>query len=50
MSKRKRDAAKVHVNLRVPDEVLQYFKQFPNYTAKMREVLADYVSKQKALP
>lgn len=32
--------AMVHVNLRVPSEVLDYYKQFPNYTQKMRNVLA----------
>jgi hypothetical protein len=29
-------------NLRLPTEVLDYYKTFPSFTAKMREVLADY--------
>lgn len=35
--------ALAHVNLRVPADVMEYFKQFPNYTGKMREVLTEYV-------
>jgi uncharacterized protein (DUF4415 family) len=42
VKKRKRESAKVHVNLRLAPEVLAYFKQFPNYTGKMREVLTRY--------
>ena len=29
-------------HLRIPTEVLDYYKTHPSYTAKMREVLADY--------
>ncbi len=29
-------------HLRIPTEVLDYYKTYPSYTAKMREVLADY--------
>jgi len=31
--------ALVHVNVRLPIDVLDYYKQFPSYTIKMREVL-----------
>lgn len=29
----------VHVNVRIPEDTLAYFKQFPNYTCAMRVVL-----------
>ena len=32
--------AMAHVNLRIPHEVLAYYKHFPNYTQKMRDTLA----------
>jgi uncharacterized protein (DUF4415 family) len=35
--------AKTHINLRLPEEVVVYFKQYPSYTAKMRAVLTAYV-------
>lgn len=35
--------AMVHVNLRIPVELLQYFKQFPSYTIAMRNALEKYV-------
>lgn len=34
--------AKVHVNLRIPEPVLEFYKGFPSYTGKMREVLVNY--------
>lgn len=34
--------AKVHVNVRLPYDVLEFYKGFPNYTGKMREVLTNY--------
>lgn len=34
--------AKVHVNIRLPNEVLEFYKGFPNYTGKMRQVLVNY--------
>ena len=34
--------AKVHVNIRLSQEVLEFYKGFPNYTGKMREVLTNY--------
>jgi len=34
--------AKVHVNIRLPNEVLEFYKGFPKYTGKMREVLVNY--------
>lgn len=38
--------ALVHVNLRLPKEVLEKYKGFPNYTGKMREVLTNFVKEQ----
>jgi hypothetical protein len=29
-------------HLRISNEALDYYKTFPSYTAKMREVLTDY--------
>jgi len=34
--------AKVHVNIRLPEDVLEFYKRFPNYTSKMRDVLIRY--------
>lgn len=31
-----------HTNLRLSNEVLDFYKTFPSFTAKMREVLTDY--------
>jgi len=36
--------ALAHVNLRIPNEVLEYFKKYPSYTKEMRRVLTEYVS------
>lgn len=38
--------AKVHVNLRLPYEVLEFYKGFPSYTGKMREVLTNFAKEQ----
>lgn len=38
-------AAKTHVNLRLPVETLEFYKRFPNYTSKMREVLVEFASR-----
>jgi hypothetical protein len=35
-------AAMSHANLRLPSEVLAFYKTFPNFSMKMREVLAEY--------
>jgi hypothetical protein len=32
----------VHVNIRIPVEVLEFFKMYPSYTAEMRRVLTYY--------
>lgn len=32
-----------HVNLRLPASVLEKYKQYPGFTAKMREVLVEYL-------
>lgn len=39
--------AMIHVNLRLPKDVVEYFKQYPKYTKQMRTVLTDYVDKMK---
>jgi len=48
--KRGRGAGKkpslVHVNLRVPREVVNYYRGYSNYTGKMREVLTAYANHQ----
>ena len=36
----------VHVNLRVPQEVINYYRGYSNYTGKMREVLTAYANHQ----
>lgn len=33
----------VHVTLRLPEFVVDHFKQFPSYTKEIRETLEDYV-------
>ena len=38
--------ARAHINLRVSEETLAYFKQHPNYTAVMRNVLEEYVKER----
>lgn len=38
----------IHVNLRLPLKVLDYYKQYPNYTAKMRSVLTEHAQKEAA--
>tara|TARA_R110002020_G_scaffold79165_6_gene198680 strand:- start:1219 stop:1449 length:231 start_codon:yes stop_codon:yes gene_type:complete len=38
--------ARAHINLRVSEETLAYFKQHPNYTVLMRSVLDEYVKEQ----
>jgi uncharacterized protein (DUF4415 family) len=37
-----------HVNLRLPQDVLEQYKKFPSYTRKMREVLINYVKENQA--
>ena len=43
-----KNPAKAHVNLRLPHEVLEFYKQFPSYTGKMREVLTNFVRQHTA--
>ena len=38
--------AMVHVNVRIPQEVLDYYKEWPNYTKMMRTVLTNYAESQ----
>lgn len=38
--------AMIHVNLRLPVKVLEYYKQFPSYTIAMRDVLNKHVKQQ----
>lgn len=37
----------VHVNLRLPEDVLDYYKEWPNYTKIMRTVLTNYAKSQQ---
>ena len=37
--------AMLHINMRLPQEVVDHFKTFPNYTQEMRKVLAEHVTK-----
>ena len=43
-----KNPAKVHVNLRMSEEVLEFYKRYPSYTAKMREVLTEYKQQTEA--
>ena len=36
----------VHVNVRLPQYIINYFKQQPNYTRAMREALKQHVEAQ----
>lgn len=40
--------AKVHVNVRLSQEVLEFYKTFPSYTGKIREVLTNYAREHAA--
>lgn len=46
MSKTRKEAM-VHVNVRLPVEVLDYFMQYNNYTKAIRSVLEQYVQQTK---
>jgi uncharacterized protein (DUF4415 family) len=35
--------ALAHVNLRLPHEVLEFYRKYPHYTQKMREVLTKFI-------
>lgn len=37
-----------HVNLRMPAEVMEFYKRYPRYTNKMREVLIQWVREHPA--
>lgn len=39
--------AMAHTNLRISQDVLDFYKTFENYSAKMREVLTDYAEAHK---
>jgi hypothetical protein len=43
MSDKQRKVAMVHVNVRLPVYVLEYFQQYPNYTKSIRKVLEQHV-------
>jgi len=45
MSERKEPM--VHVNVRLPQYVLDHFKQYSNYTRRIREVLIERVKEEK---
>jgi uncharacterized protein (DUF4415 family) len=34
--------ALVHVSVRLPEDVVEFYTQYPNYTKAMREVLIKY--------
>ena len=40
--------ALVHVNVRLPEEVLNFYKRYSNYTGQMREVLIAFKEKSEA--
>ena len=40
----------VHINLRLPQEVVAHFKAKPNYTQEMRRVLTEYVNDKVGTP
>lgn len=44
---RGKNPALAHVNLRLPVWVLEFYKQYPSYTGKMREVLAEHAQTHK---
>ena len=44
--KGKKDAM-AHVNLRLPAETLEFYKQFPSYTRMMRDVLTNYANGER---
>jgi len=39
----------VHVNVRLPQEVVDFYKQEPNYTKAMREALAKVMRMKKKI-
>ena len=42
--KRSKDERRVmvHINVRLPEDVVEFYKQYPNYTRKMRDVLIKF--------
>ena len=42
--KRSKDERRVmvHINVRLPEDVVEFYKQYPNYTRVMREVLIKF--------
>lgn len=40
--RKRKNPALVHVNVRIPDVVLGFYKQSPSYTKRMREILTDF--------
>lgn len=37
-----------HVNLRMPEDVMDFYRRYPRYTNKMREVLIQWVREHPA--
>lgn len=35
-------AAMVHTNIRLPEEVFEFYMRYPNFSSKVREVLSQY--------
>ena len=40
----------VHINMRLPQYVVDHFKSLPSYTQEMRRVLTEHVDKVGILP
>lgn len=40
--------ALVHINVRLPQEVLNFYRRYPSYTGKIREVLTEFKEKAEA--
>lgn len=40
----------LHVNVRLPLDTLEFYKTYPNYTKKMRDVLVAYAQKEQGKP
>jgi hypothetical protein len=42
--KRSKDERRVmvHINVRLPEDVVEFYKQYPNYTRAMRDVLIKF--------
>jgi hypothetical protein len=39
--------ALAHINIRIPKEVVDFYRQYPSYTKKMREVLTAHAISER---